>query len=96
MKIHRFYIGGKIDLKHDFWVHDEALLWQWNRVLRFKEGREIVLFDGVGKDRLYEIKSISPKEAHLNLVTELHAKLPKTHVLSALVSNEKAPDSHHI
>lgn len=80
MKIHRFYIGGKIDLKHDFWVHDEALLWQWNRVLRFKEGQEIVLFDGVGKDRLYEIKSISPKEAHLNLVTELHAKLPKTHV----------------
>ncbi len=80
MKIHRFYTGGEIELKSDFWVHDEALLWQWNRVLRFKEGREVVLFDGRGEDRLYKIKSISNKEAHLNLITELEPKIPKTHV----------------
>ena len=91
MKIHRFYIGGKIDLKHDFWVHDRALLWQWGRVFRFVAGQEIVLFDGKGNDRLYKIGEISPKEAHLLLVTELEPKIPKAHVYLfwSLLSGDK-------
>lgn len=80
MKLHRFYTGDKIKLKQDFWLHDEAMLWQWNKVLRFRAGREVVLFDGAQTDRLYKIEKIDKSEAHLKMVTELNRSLPKRHV----------------
>lgn len=75
-KIHRFYVGEDIKLKRDFWVHDQALIWQWNRVLRFKVGDVVGLFDYSRTDRLYKIKAISKTEAHLILVTEKQPNLP--------------------
>lgn len=80
MRIHRFYIADKFQLKKDFWLHDEALLWQWNKVLRFREGQEVILFDGEQTDRLYRIAKLDKTEAHLQMVTELERQLPAHHI----------------
>lgn len=80
MRAHRFYVSNKLQLKKDFWLHDEALLWQWNKVLRFRDGQEVILFDGVQTDRLYRIAKLDKTEAHLQLITELERKLPAKHV----------------
>lgn len=61
-------------------MHDEALLWQWNKVLRFRAGQQVVLFDGIKTDRLYEIVEIKDNEAHLMMKTELSRQLPERHV----------------
>ena len=80
MRVHRFYTGDKVELKKDFWLHNEAMLWQWNKVLRFREGQEVILFDGVKTDRLYTITKLDKTEAHLEMITELERKLPQKHV----------------
>jgi 16S rRNA (uracil1498-N3)-methyltransferase len=80
MRVHRFYTGSKLQLKKDFWLRDEALLWQWNKVLRFKSSQEIILFDGQQTDRLYKITELAKSEAHLEMVTELERNLPKRHI----------------
>lgn len=79
MRTHRFFTNT-IQLKKDFWLRDEALLWQWNKVLRFREGQQVILFDGERVDRLYRLTTISKAEAHLELVTELDRSLPVRHV----------------
>lgn len=80
MRVHRFYIADIIQLKKDFWLHDEALLWQWNKVLRFRDKQEVILFDGRQADRLYRIEKIGKTEAHLQLITEFERNLPTRHV----------------
>lgn len=80
MKLHRFYVPKKIELNHDFWIKEEALIHQWKKVLRMKAGDELVLFDGVDRDMLYKIIELSDNEAHLQLITELKRKLPKRNV----------------
>lgn len=80
-KIHRFYIGEEIKLKQDFWLHTPELIWQWNKVLRFREGQNLVLFDGIKTDRLYKLERLKPNEAHLVLVTELERKIPSRHTV---------------
>ncbi len=95
MRVHRFFVGEDFKLKQDFWLHDEELLWQWNRVLRFSAGQNVVLFDGVTTDRLYEIVEISKTEAHLKLKTELEQNLPKIHIY-LLWSLLKKDNNEHI
>jgi 16S rRNA (uracil1498-N3)-methyltransferase len=81
MKLHRFYVNPQdIELRHDFWLHDEAMLRQWNKVLRFQAGQEIVLFDGVQTDRLYRIAELKADEAHLRQITDLQRHLPKREI----------------
>lgn len=80
MRVHRFFVGDEIELKKDFWLHDEAMLWQWNKVLRFKEDQQVILFDGRQTDRLYKIAKLDKTEAHLTMVTELEQSLPDKHV----------------
>lgn len=75
MKIHRFY-APDVTLTHDFWFKDLGLLHQWNKVLRFRAGQQVVLFDGQEHDRLYQITEISAKEAHLELITDYQRRLP--------------------
>lgn len=67
-------------LAKDFWLHDEKLLWQWNKVLRFGPGQQVILFDGIKTERLYKVSEISKTEAHLQLVTELNIKRPAKHI----------------
>ncbi|MDB5163538.1 MAG: hypothetical protein JWS12_155 [Candidatus Saccharibacteria bacterium] len=78
MKIHRFY-APHIELKHDFWLHDPGLLQQWRKVLRFKAGEQLVLFDGQ-QDRLYKLLELKDAEAHLVLITEYARKLPAKNI----------------
>lgn len=79
-RTHRFYVGEELKLTKDFWLHDESLLWQWNKVLRFRENEEVILFDGVQTDRRYKIVKLDKTEAHLVLVTELERNIPSRHV----------------
>lgn len=79
MKIHRFYCPDT-KLTHDFWFREPVVLSQWTKVLRFRPGQEIVLFDGVEHDRLYKILELRPDEAHLELITDYRRQLPKKNV----------------
>lgn len=79
MRVHRFYVGDEIELKKDFWLHDQAMLWQWNKVLRFAEGQQVIMFDGRGTDRLYNIAKLDKTEAHLQMITEYEPKVPARH-----------------
>ncbi len=76
MKLHRFFIDPKVELKQDFWIHDERLIHQWLKVLRYSAGQQLILFDGANHDRLYKIQEIKLDEAHLVLITEFERKLP--------------------
>lgn len=80
MRTHRFYTGDTIKLTKDFWLRDEALLWQWNKVLRFREGQEVILFDGTTTERLYRITGFTKNEAHIEMVTEISRHTPSRHV----------------
>ncbi len=81
MRLHRFYIPPKTaKLSHDFWLHDEQILHQWTRVLRYKPGDEVVLFDAVENERLYEIIEINKEGVHLSYKTDFKRKLPKKNI----------------
>jgi 16S rRNA (uracil1498-N3)-methyltransferase len=86
MKIHRFYVGGihdkagPLELDQKIWVNEEALFNQWVRVLRFRVGDQLVLFND-DEERLYKIANIEqPHSVRLELITEQTRKLPKKHV----------------
>lgn len=91
MRIHRFYVGTDIALRHNFWLHDERLIHQWYRVLRFRPGQQVVLFDGVRSDRLYAITALTEREAHLEYRTDYVRSLPpkETYLLWALLKKDK-------
>jgi len=79
MKIHRFYTPD-LELEAELWLNIPELLHQWTKVLRFRAGQQIVLFDGVKRDRLYRITKISSKEAHLEMITDYQRQLPKREI----------------
>lgn len=91
MRLHRFYLSSDTELKHDFWLHDERLVKQWRKVLRFKPGQEIVLFDGAEHERLYKLLEISDREAHLQMVTDFVRKTPakEIYLFWALLKKDK-------
>jgi 16S rRNA (uracil1498-N3)-methyltransferase len=62
---------GDVYESSSFWVNDQDLFHQWTRVLRLKVGDEIVLFDGAGWDRQYEIEEIDVHGVKLKLITTL-------------------------
>ncbi len=90
MKIHRFYVPD-VNLTHEFWFSRPEQLNQWIRVLRFKPGQEVVLFDGQNVDRLYKITELTANEAHLELITDFQRQVPKTQVYLfwALLTKDK-------
>lgn len=82
---------GSIELSESVWIHNEHLLNQWLKVLRFKVGDELVLFNDQ-EERLYKIKEIEyPHSVKLGLVTELDRKLPtkKVVLLWAVLKKDK-------
>ena len=92
MRLHRFYIDPKhAQLEHSIWLHDERLRNQWLKVLRYKSGDEVVLFDGMSQDRLYKIIEIANDAVHLAFVTEFERNLPSKHVylLFSLLKKDK-------
>jgi 16S rRNA (uracil1498-N3)-methyltransferase len=81
MRRHRFYVSPKTaELEQTFWLHDDALRNQWLRVLRYGQGNEVVLFDGISTERLYKLARVEPDGVQLELVTEFERKLPIKHV----------------
>lgn len=97
MKLHRFYIHemhnkyGPVELAESVWIHNEHLLNQWLKVLRYKVGDELVLFNDK-EERLYAVKEIEfPHSVKLGLITELDRQVPEKRVtlLWALLKNDK-------
>lgn len=92
MRLHRFYIHpDTLELKADFWLHDVPLLHQWNKVLRYQAGQQLVLFDGVETERLYKVEEIKPDEAHLKLITDFERQTPAKdiYLLWSLLKKDK-------
>jgi 16S rRNA (uracil1498-N3)-methyltransferase len=87
--MHRFYIGetkdrsGKLDLTEHVWINDFGLANQIIKVLRMREGEQIILFDGEGLERLYKINELEEKAVHLVHETDMQPRIPKRKVLLA-------------
>lgn len=79
MKLHRFFVRD-IELDKTVWVNEQKLLHQWQDVLRFKVGNELVLFDGGHEERLYKIDKIGTGAVRLQMITELEKQLPAREV----------------
>lgn len=90
-RIMRFYVGTDFELKHSFWLHDERLIHQWNKVLRYQAGQQVLLFDGIETDRLYKITELKINEAHLELITDSERQLPAKNIylLWSLLKKDK-------
>ncbi len=81
MRLHRFFVApSEAELSQEFWLKSPSLRQQWSKVLRYKVGDDVVLFDGVAVERLYKIDRIEPDAIKLILVTEFERKLPSKHV----------------
>lgn len=78
MKIHRFYTT-ETKLEHDLWVSEKTLLHQWLKVLRFRIGQQLVLFNE-SEDKLYKIIEIEKDSVHLEYVTDFKRVLPKKNI----------------
>ena len=74
MRLHRFFIKGASVGEKVLQIFEERLLHQWKDVFRFKAGDRFVLFNGSGKDYVYEIDMLSKKGAELSLV-EIHSSV---------------------
>lgn len=80
MRLHRFFVDPSTELGHYVWLKEPGLLKQWQKVLRYRAGQQVVLFDGVAHERLYTITQFEPGAVHLELVTEFKRKLPAREV----------------
>src|ERR1035437_5325527 len=67
MKLHRFYVAGKIPPQGIFDVVDEGLLNQLKRVLRLKIGHEVTVFIGDGQDHECFIKGFEKDKVILKI-----------------------------
>lgn len=68
--MHRFYVAPEIELSDNLEIIDKDLLWQWNKVLRFKPGNQLILFNGKFTDYYFRISQIASKKAQLILVNK--------------------------
>lgn len=89
MKLHRFYVGQRWarDIQHfgaeRCWVQDSDLLQQWLKVLRYRVGDDLSLFNDE-IEVLYKITEIKPgDEVALHKVTDIQPKRSARHVLLA-------------
>jgi 16S rRNA (uracil1498-N3)-methyltransferase len=57
MKLHRFYVSG-IELVADLVIDEKRYTHQWTKVLRFRVGREVALFNSQKIEYIYEITMI--------------------------------------
>lgn len=81
MRLHRFYIKpDAFELEQEFWLKNDAIRNQWLKVLRYKAGDEVVLFDGISTERLYKLARVEKDAIQLKMVTEFERKLPHKHV----------------
>jgi 16S rRNA (uracil1498-N3)-methyltransferase len=82
---------GRIELGETVWIHDEKLLNQWLKVLRFTVKDELILFNDE-EERLYKISDIEfPHSVKLKMVTELERKFStkKVTLIWSLLKKDK-------
>lgn len=91
MRLHRFYTGTELALEHYVTLKDERLLHQWQRVLRYRVGQQVILFDGAGHEALYGITELQKRSATLELITRLESAVPERQVylLWSLLKKDK-------
>lgn len=93
MRLHRFFVApDELELTQSIWVNDLRLKNQWLKVLRYRQGDQLVLFDGIRTERLYKIAEIEPNGGlRLELVTEFERKLPdrQTYLFFSLLKKDK-------
>lgn len=86
MKVHRFYIGSRVPREiqrfgeGEAWLEDKTLRHQWEKVLRFRVGETVGIFDDE-KEFLYRITAFSSNEIALEKVTEVELRRPEKKVL---------------
>ncbi len=68
-KVHRFIL--EIDLDARVEIHDANLLHQWEKVLKFAPGEELILCDGKGREGVYKLISLKKKTASLERIGEV-------------------------
>lgn len=92
MRLHRFFIAPSAHrLDQKFWLREERIIPQWQRVLRYQPGQQVVLFDGQSEDKLYKILEFNDDAAHLEHITDMVRKLPPKDIYLAwaLLKNDK-------
>ncbi len=88
MRIHRFYIGEKSSREiqkygdQKMWLQDKTLMHQWSKVLKFRVGENVALFDD-STEFIYSIIQFKPDEIVLEKVTEEKRKIPNKQLLLA-------------
>jgi len=96
MKIHRFYVGdiadrhGRLELTEKLWINYPELAAQMLRVLRLHQGEHIVLFDGKGTERMYEIREVEKEALFLVHTTDMVPMSPgrKLHLAWSLLKRD--------
>lgn len=88
MKLHRFYIGARQERsiqnfgQQKMWIDDKTLMHQWQKVLRFRIGEKVSLFNDT-VEFIYSIVEYKKDEMMLEKVTEEKRKLPGKQLLLA-------------
>jgi len=76
MRVHRFFIKNIIRPTGLIKIENEKLIHQWRRVLRFKTGQEVVLFDNSGLEFSGVIVSFGDKTAEIELKSSQSGPVP--------------------
>jgi len=79
VKLHRFYVG-KINLESKLEIIDKQLVWQWDKVLRFRAGQELSLFNGDGQEALFKLTNLSKNIANLTKIKDQKPQSPSKDV----------------
>lgn len=84
MRLHRFYLDPEVHkLEQKMWLREPGLLNQWQRVLRYQQGQQVILFDAVEHESLYKIIEFKDGAVHLERVTDMVRSLPKKDIYLA-------------
>jgi 16S rRNA (uracil1498-N3)-methyltransferase len=74
MRLHRFYVTQP--LGEEVVIDDVSVIKQWTKVLRYKQGDFVILFNGTGKDITYSLSSVNSKECTLTQTKESTSYIP--------------------
>lgn len=74
MRLHRFYVTQP--LGEEVVVNDVSKIKQWKKVFRYRPRDLVILFNGDGVDKEYEIVSLSTSECKLKLLRTKDTYLP--------------------
>lgn len=77
MRLHRFFVEGKLGAGQEFVLTNETQTHQIMKVFRLGKGDKVILFDGGGFDFVSEIKSVSKNEIIFMPEERNQAVMPK-------------------